>query len=118
MTLRENQEKFTDDTLLLFAYIKGNAYTFTYGEVWRHEIMQAWYVENGFSKTMNSNHRKRLAIDLNIFKDGSYITNKLMLQHIGDYWESLSPENKWGGNFVDSKGSSYEDTPHFERRMQ
>jgi hypothetical protein len=67
---------------------------------------------------MNSNHRKRLAIDLNIFKDGSYITNKLMLQHIGDYWESLSPENKWGGNFVDSKGSSYEDTPHFERRMQ
>lgn len=113
MTLRQHQEAFARDTVKLYEYIWGNGYTFTYGEAWRHEVMQNWYVENGYSKTMNSKHRQRLAIDINVFSpEGAYITRKDLLQHIGDYWESLSPENKWGGNF-----EGFEDTPHFERSV-
>jgi hypothetical protein len=60
---------------------------------------------------MNSMHLQRLAIDLNVFKDNFLITDKETLKPLGDYWQSLSPKNRWGGNFT-----SLVDTPHYERQ--
>ena len=73
---------------------------------------QAIYVQTGRSKTLNSNHLKRLAIDLNFFKDGQIIWDKGVLTPLGAYWESLYPKNRWGGNF-----NSLVDCPHFERNV-
>jgi peptidoglycan L-alanyl-D-glutamate endopeptidase CwlK len=57
-------------------------------------------------------HLKKCAIDLNFFKSGNgeLVQDKDSLQEIGNYWESLSKFNRWGGNF-----KSFIDTPHFER---
>jgi hypothetical protein len=43
---------------------------------------------------------------------------KTRLQVYGDYWESLSPENRWGGNFPKwYPGSDFLDPRHFERHV-
>lgn len=86
------------------------------GELYRTPEQQALHVKNGRSKTMNSQHLKRLAVDLNFFREqanGEYVLTYEVaeLQALGNYWESLDPANRWGGNW-----NSFKDTPHFERR--
>jgi len=41
----------------------------TGGELYRTEEQQRLYMQNGRSKTMNSQHLKRLGIDLNFFRE-------------------------------------------------
>ena len=75
-------------------------------------LEQAIYFKTGRSKTMNSIHLKRCAIDLNFFKDGKIIWDKATIAPLGVYWESLHAKNRWGGNF-----SNLVDCPHFERNV-
>jgi predicted chitinase len=86
------------------------------GELYRTSEQQALHVKNGRSKTMNSQHLKRLAVDLNFFKATQDGTLKLTyevedLRPLGEFWERLDTANRWGGNWT-----SFKDTPHFERR--
>jgi peptidoglycan L-alanyl-D-glutamate endopeptidase CwlK len=111
MTLRQEQELFVQDTMLLLSYIFNSDRTCTFGEVARTVEQQKIYVQTGRSKTMLSNHLKRCAIDLNVFKDGKLLGSVADMKDIGDYWESLSKQNSWGGNW-----NSFKDIPHFERR--
>jgi hypothetical protein len=113
MSLREEQESFAKDTLKLFQEIFSQGFTFTYGEVARTLEQQKLYLKLGRSKTLKSNHLVRCAIDLNIFKSGILVQDKSRLQKLGDFWESLDPKNRWGGNF-----KSFKDLPHFERNVQ
>ncbi|MBN1481587.1 hypothetical protein EH223_04420 [candidate division KSB1 bacterium] len=91
-------------------------YVVSGGELYRTSEQQALHVKNGRSTTMNSQHLKRLAIDLNFFVENPDGSLKLTydvedLRPLGDYWESLDAANRWGGNWT-----SFKDTPHFERR--
>ena len=52
----------------------------------------------------SSRHRVRLAIDLNLFKDGKYLTETEDHEKLGEYWESIG--GIWGGRFND--GNHYE----------
>lgn len=86
------------------------------GELYRTSEQQALHVKNGRSTTMNSQHLKRLAVDLNFFKAAPDGTLKLTyevedLRPLGQFWEGLDAANRWGGNWT-----SFKDTPHFERR--
>ena len=86
------------------------------GELYRTPEQQALHVKHGRSKTMNSLHLKRLAIDLNFFREAPDGTLKLTydieeLRALGAFWENLDPANRWGGNWT-----SFKDVPHFERR--
>ena len=69
-------------------------------------------VDTGKSKTLNSNHIKRLAVDFNFFINGKLVYDKHKLAELGKFWESLNTKNIWGGNF-----KSFTDTPHFERNV-
>ena len=111
MTLGQNQEKFSQDVATLLKYLIDNGYQIRMGECERTQEQQELYIKQGKSKTYNSMHLKKCAIDLHIFQNGEWLQEKADLQTIGDYWESLDQENKWGGNF-----KSFIDTPHFERR--
>ena len=82
----------------------------TAGELYRTPEQQQIYVKTGRSRTMNSLHLQRRAIDLNFFKDGKLCYDKHVLAPLGAYWESLHPLNSWGGN-----GVKLVDTPHFSR---
>lgn len=54
--------------------------------------------------SLSSKHRMRLAIDLNLFKDGIYLTSTDDHLPLGEYWESIG--GIWGGRFDD--GNHYE----------
>jgi hypothetical protein len=82
----------------------------TAGELFRTAEQQQIYVKTGRSKTMNSLHLQRRAVDLNFFVDGKLTYDKKVLEPLGAYWESLHPLNSWGGN-----GVKLVDTPHFSR---
>lgn len=110
-SLIEEQRTFLMDVAKLIIFCHEQGWVVTGGELFRSPEQQRIYVDTGRSKTMNSNHLRRCAIDLNFFKAGALIYDKAMLQPIGDYWESLNPKNSWGGNW-----NSFKDVPHFERR--
>ncbi len=111
MSLVEHQAAFLNHVCTLVAYAKGLGFVVTGGELYRTAEQQQIYVQTGRSKTMNSYHLRRLAIDLNFFKDGKLTYDKAELQPVGDFWESLDTKNSWGGNWA-----SFKDLPHFERR--
>jgi hypothetical protein len=58
---------------------------------------------------MWSGHKFRIAIDLNLFRDGVYLTATEDHKPLGEFWESLHPECRWGGRFKD--GNHYEIKP-------
>jgi hypothetical protein len=53
-------------------------------------------------------HKKRLAIDLNLFKDGVWLQKTSDHFRLGKYWESLDIDCRWGGKWND--GNHYEIT--------
>jgi len=55
-----------------------------------------------------SNHKQRLAIDLNLFKDGSYLTTTSDHRKLGEYWESMDELCRWGGHYDDGNHYSLE----------
>lgn len=112
MTLREEQEAFLLDFVKLIQFANSQGFTVTAGELLRPIEMQKIYMQTGRSKTMDSYHLKKLAGDLNFFIAGQYICTVEMIRPLGEYWESLSPQNRWGGNF-----NAFKDVPHFERRL-
>ena len=107
MSLGLEQEAFSRDLskLLLKAFELG--YQVRIGEAQRTVDQQLIYVKTGRSKTMNSNHIRKCAIDLHFTKDGVLVYPK----ELGNFWESLGPKTSWGGNW-----KSFKDSPHFERR--
>lgn len=112
MKLSLQQQKFSYDVMKLLFFIHSNNFKVTFGEVLRTKLQQEIYFKNGQSKTLQSQHLKKLAIDLNFFNEkNDLIFDKKELQFFGDYWESLDPLNRWGGNF-----KTFLDVPHFERK--
>ena len=47
-------------------------------------------------------HKMRLAIDLNLFKDGKYLTTTEDHRELGEWWEQQDPDSAWGGRFNDA----------------
>ena len=94
MSLREDQSIFVlmVSKLITFAYEHG--YELSFGDA---------YAKTGHTKL--SFHYKRLAIDLNLFKDGKYLTTTEAHRPLGEYWESLG--GTWGGRFKNADGNHY-----------
>ena len=112
MSLVPEQAAFLRDVCKLIEYATEQGWVVTGGELFRTAEQQEIYLKTGRSRTMASNHLRRLAIDLNFFRDGKLVWDKTAIAPIGAYWESLNPKNRWGGNF-----RSLVDVPHFERNV-
>lgn len=114
-TLGQRQERFTRDIANLFGFAFSNGLEVRCGEFQRTPEQQAIYLKTGRSKTTASKHLDKLAADLFFTQDGRLMETKADLQFLGDYWEKLTPGNKWGGNFPKwYPGSTFTDCPHFE----
>lgn len=117
LTLGEHQEQFAVHFAQLLTKAWELGFKVRLGEVLRPAEMQAIYVRTGRSKTMDSMHLKKCAADLVLLVNGVIATRE-QIKPLGDWWESLDPLNRWGGNWrglVDSGQSKFVDTPHFER---
>lgn len=119
MSLQNEQWRFLQDLAKLIQWAEKNNYTLSGGELYRTIEQQKIYFNSGKSQTMNSNHLKRLAIDLNVFVNGQLTYDWTTIKPLGDYWESLSVFNRWGGDFNrNEKKDGFIDSPHFERILQ
>ena len=49
----------------------------------------------------NSCHKVKLAIDLNLFKDGHYLPSTEDHRELGEWWEKQNELCRWGGRFAD-----------------
>lgn len=118
MSLGKEQEIFASHAVRLIQKAWELGFAVRLGEVQRPIEMQQIYVNTGRSKTMNSQHIKKLAIDLILLRDGKICT-RAQIKPLGDWWEALDIKNRWGGNWrglVDAGKSSFVDAPHFERQ--
>lgn len=118
MSLSKHQQTFTQNVAKLIFFACGLGIELTMGEAYRTKEQQEIYVRTGKSKTMNSNHLRRLAIDFNFFINGKLTYDFDKVKPLGDYWESLHPANRWGGDFnQNDKEDGFVDTPHFEMNI-
>ena len=123
MNLNALQFEFSRNVPALVLHIYEQDYTCSYGDTWAFNL---WPVINLLerigtneklvkflrSKThkINSLHYKRLAIDINLFHNGTYLTKTSDHKFAGDFWESLHIQNRWGGRYRD--GNHYELVPY------
>lgn len=106
--MSERQQIFAFNVSRLISYIFTGGHSCTIGEVYRPKEMAEIYAKEG-KGIVNSQHCDKLAIDLNLFSiSGEYETKTEAYSHFGKYWESLHPDNRWGGRFSDGN--------HFEMR--
>ena len=98
MTLGNKQRKFTKmiAELILWAYEEG--YEITLGHSMRCQDCPVG--------RKHSNHKIKLATDLNLFKDGVYLTSTTAHAPLGEKWESMGGD--WGGRFKDGNHYSLE----------
>lgn len=98
MTLGQKQRKFSlmIAQLIVWAYKQG--YEVTMGHSLRCKDCPVG------RKT--SNHKIKLATDLNLFKDGIYLTTTEDHRKLGEKWESMG--GTWGGRFNDGNHYSLE----------
>lgn len=114
MKLGQHQEAFSRDLCKLLAKGFELGYEARMGEVQRTPEQQARNVQTGASKTMNSMHLKKCAVDVHWTKGGAICYP----EELGRYWESLSTFNRYGGNFDKdwARVDSFKDAPHYERQ--
>mgnify|MGYP001595270524 CR=1 FL=1 len=77
---------------------------------------QKRYLSEGKSKTLDSRHIDKLAVDIVLFRDGVADFTPDSYRPFGNYWETIG--GRWGGRFGVDK-SQYEsvigwDPVHFE----
>jgi len=90
------QQIFSVNIAKLIMYANEMGYGITFGEAFRTQYQQDYYVQKGLSKTKNSLHLNRLAIDLNIFINGKYTEDNFYYKALGNFWESINKLNQAG----------------------
>jgi hypothetical protein len=106
VTLSQKQRLFSKmiAELILWAYDKG--YEITLGDAYRDPRLHGALGEKVGYGSRNSCHKLRLAMDLNLFVDGKYVTDGEAHKPLGEKWESMG--GSWGGRFQDANHYSLE----------
>lgn len=99
-TLRQKQSRFARGVALLIQYAEVRGYEVTLGEAWRTPE-QARRNASAGRGIASSLHRDRLAIDLNLFRNGRWLSSTESHRPLGEFWESLGDDYHWGGRFGD-----------------
>lgn len=105
-SLRQKQSRFARMTAKLINFATEKGYEVTFGDAYRDpRVHGAVGVKKSYSSA-NSLHKERLAIDLNLFKNGKFLTSSNNHKELGEYWESIG--GTWGGRFNDGNHYSLE----------
>ena len=112
MTLRQKQALFVRLLAQLIQEADRRGYELTLGEAWRPPELVALYAKDGRGSKA-SVHPDRLAVDLNLFRNGRWLQTTKAHRGLGEYWEGLHPLCRWGGRFSD--GNHYRLTPDGKR---
>lgn len=103
LTLRQKQSAFAGLVAKLILHAESLGYEITLSEAWRPPETAELYARQGRG-IRNSLHEQRLAIDLNLFLDGQYLSASEDHRVLGEWWEDQSTDEvtlHWGGRFGD-----------------
>lgn len=103
MTLRQKQSVFVVLVADLIRHAAALDYDLTFGDAYRSPAEAARLAKAG-KGIKASLHCQRLAIDLNLFKDGHFLTSTEAHRPLGEWWERQSTATYqccWGGRFGD-----------------
>ena len=109
MSLGDTQREFALHVAFLIQHINAAGYQCTFGDAFRDPRSHGKMGTEGVYGRAKSAHKQRLAVDLNLFKDGAYLGSTEDHRPIGEYWEALHEDNVWGGRFDDGN--------HYSRRF-
>lgn len=109
MSLRKKQTEFARLVPRLIDKAFELGFEVTLGDAYRDPRVHG---EMGVRKSYShprSAHKIRLAIDLNLFKDGEYLEGSDAHRPLGEWWETQHPDARWGGRFNDGNHYSFEE---------
>lgn len=103
MSLRTEQSKFVVMIGKLITYADMRGYQLTFGDAYRDpRVFGEIGVPKGYGNR-KSNHKNRLAVDLNLFVNGNYITNS-------DHYAFIDLVEFWiriGGSWVKNDANHF-----------
>jgi hypothetical protein len=107
-TLRQQQSRFALAVSKLIAHAYTLGYEVTLGDAYRDpRVFGPMGSVRGYGRA-NSQHKQRLAIDLNLFRDGRFLSSTESHRPLGEWWERQHPDARWGGRFNDGNHYSLE----------
>jgi hypothetical protein len=83
-------------------------YEVTLGDAFRDPRVHGKLGEKVGYGHRNSGHKNKLALDLNLFKDGKYLADTESHRPLGEWWEKQHELARWGGRFADGNHYSFE----------
>ncbi len=86
--LFDKRAKFTEYLSHLIQHMIEEGYTPLHGK-------------DGLKHMKGSLHNEGLAVDIDLFKDGQYLTKTEDHKPFGEFWERLDKDCCWGGRFND-----------------
>lgn len=98
--LRERRELLAECLVKLIVFAHSEGFTVTIEEVKRSKAQAAANAAAG-TGIKNSLHLDGLAVDLNLYKDGKWLSKTEDHSLLGAYWKALHPLCRWGGDFND-----------------
>jgi len=107
LTLGEQQRLFSRQVEALLGCIHQHGCECTLDWAYRPPEVAAYYESIGVG-IRNSLHTMKLAIDLNLFKDGVWLRSTEDHRFFGEWFEKQHPLNRWGGRWGD--GNHYSST--------
>ena len=110
MFFSSKQQRFTVCVGHLLNYAHAKGYGLTFGDAFRDPRPFGEFGEAKSYAHRNSVHKLRLAVDLNLFVEGAYITDGMHVayQDLGAFWKTLDDAARWGGDFRDANHFSFE----------
>ena len=104
-TLLQSQQRFAEMAAKLIQKAVELGYKVTLGDAYRDPRVHGEFGKQVAYGESKSFHKLRLAIDLNLYKEGKYLTKTEDHKVLGEYWESLG--GSWGGRFSNADGNHY-----------
>jgi len=99
LSLGEKQRLFTRLLPRLLDKAHELGFEVSLGDAYRDpRVFGAIGVRQGYGESRSA-HKQRLAIDLNLFRDGKFLQATSDHQALGEWWESQG--GVWGGRFND-----------------
>ena len=105
-TLRQKQNKFARMVVPLLQKAFELGFEVSLGDAYRDPRVHGTQGVKLSYSGGDSAHKWRLAIDLNLFKGGKYLTKSTDHKQLGEFWESLG--GTWGGRWDDGNHYSLE----------
>lgn len=99
MPLGQKQRHFAQMVARLILKAAELGYEVTLGDAYRDpRVFGEIGVRQGYGESRSA-HKQRLAIDLNLFRGGKYLSSTEDHRALGEWWESQG--GTWGGRFND-----------------